>query len=170
MPNSSLVGTAGVYFVAAKLNALGLHCAPTSGSAPSVDLMVSNEDGSRTIALQVKTTRRALRYRGRGEDKVPYECQWEIGEKCARLDSPGLWFALVDLKAEDENSSDFTELPDVYLVPSRVICRHFAEIVRQYDAAGKKLIRWRYHKDVESLKRYRNAWQSLLTQLGVSSD
>ncbi len=33
---TSLTGAAGVYFVAARLNAMGLQCAPTFGNVPNV--------------------------------------------------------------------------------------------------------------------------------------
>jgi hypothetical protein len=111
MNSAALTGAAGVYFVAARLNAMGLQCAP--GNVPSVDILVSNLDGSKLVSLQVKTTMYAMRERGRGEHKKPYEYQWAIGWKSARLDNPNLFFALVDLK-------EFAELPDVFIVPSKV--------------------------------------------------
>jgi hypothetical protein len=117
--HSSLIGSAGVYFVAARLNAMGLQCAPTFGNVPSVDILVSSIDGSALVSLQVKTTTYAMRERGRGDDKRPHHYEWDIGWKSARLDIPNLFFALVDLKS-------FAELPDVFIVPSRVIADYFA--------------------------------------------
>jgi hypothetical protein len=59
--HSLFTGTAGVYFVAARLNGMGFQCAPTFGNVPSVDVLVSNIDGSALISLQVKTITYALR-------------------------------------------------------------------------------------------------------------
>ena len=118
--HTSLTGSAGVYFVAARLNAMGFQCAPTFGNVPSVDVLVSSENGSALIALQVKTTVDGVRTRGRGQEKKPHHYEWDIGWKSARLSIPNLFFALVDLK-------DFTELPDVFIVPSNVIATYFEE-------------------------------------------
>jgi hypothetical protein len=43
--STALVGNAGAYFVAARLSAMGLICAPTFRNTPSVDLLVSDEKG-----------------------------------------------------------------------------------------------------------------------------
>jgi|SRR5579875_2053457 len=145
MPNvhGSLIGSAGVYFVAARLNHLGLQCATTFGNVPSVDILVSNLNGSALISLQVKTTGYALREKGRGENKRPYEYQWAIGWKSARLNVPNLFFALVDLK-------EFVELPDVFIVPSSVIAAYFE------GGDPKTWTYARYHERVEKLSPYKN--------------
>lgn len=149
---TSLIGAAGVYFVAARLNAMGLQCAPTFGNVPSVDVLVSNIDGSAMISLQVKTTGYALRERGRGEDRKPHHYEWDIGWKSARLNIPNLFFALVDLK-------DFVELPDVFVVPSKIIAAYFEggdpEVWR----------RARYHEIIEELSPYKNNWDIIGKQL-----
>jgi len=142
--HSSLIGAAGVYFVAARLNARGFNCAPTFGNVPSVDILVSNIDGSLLLSLQVKTTIFGLRHRGRGEDKRPHHYEWDIGWKSALLNKPSLFFALVDLK-------DFSELPDVFVVPSNIIAGYFA-------AGPEGWPRARYHETVEKLDAYKNNW------------
>src|SRR5260370_11044020 len=116
--HTSLTGAAGVYFVAARLNAMGLQCAATFGNVPSVDILVSSIKGSALVSLQVKTTMDGVRQRGRGDDKKPHHYEWDIGWKSARLNVPNLLFALVDLKG-------FAELPDVFIVPSNVIAEVF---------------------------------------------
>src|SRR5260370_16821867 len=96
--HTSLTGAAGVYFVAARLNAMGLQCAATFGNVPSVDILVSSINGFALISLQVKTTMYGLRERGRGAGSKPYHYELDIVWKSAPLNSPNLFFALVYLK------------------------------------------------------------------------
>jgi hypothetical protein len=65
----SLTGSAGVYCVAAQINAMGLHAALTVRSVPDVDILARTLDGSRAVAIQVKTARFASRHHGKGEEK-----------------------------------------------------------------------------------------------------
>ena len=123
------------------------HCAATFGNVPSVDILVSSLDGSAQVALQVKTTMWGLRYRGRGNERRPYEYQWDIGWKCARLNQPNLFFALVDLKG-------FKELPEVFIVPSGIIATYF-------EAGPEGWPRPRYHETVENLSNYRENWKAI---------
>jgi hypothetical protein len=150
--NPSLTGAAGVYFVAARLNAMGFQCAPTFGNVPSVDILVSSINGSVLISLQVKTTMNGLRERGRGRERKPHHYEWDIGWKSARLNVPNLFFALVDLK-------QFAELPDVFLVPSKVIADYFK------GGNPETWRRARYHEHVENLAPYKNDWGTLCNRL-----
>jgi len=146
-----LTGTAGVYFVASRLAAKGFHAAPTFGNAPNVDILVGLPDGAATISIQVKTTWRALRYRGRKSDRHPDHYEWDVGERSAKLNQPDLFFAFVDLKGGG------TELPDVYIVPSEVVAKAFD---RPYFKTGAKR-RWRWHPKLEVVEQYRNNWNLL---------
>jgi hypothetical protein len=149
--NPSLTGSAGVYFVAARLNALGFHCATTFGNVPSVDILVSSISGGALVSLQVKTANYALREKGRGPEKKPHHYEWDIGWKCARLNIPNLLFALVDLK-------EFTELPDVFIIPSNIIATYF-------EAGPENWPRARYHELIENLAPYKNNWDVLQGRL-----
>ena len=151
MPKQSrvLIGTAGVYFVASQLAARGLHAAVTFGNAPHVDILVGLADGAATLSLQVKTSYRALRTRGRGENKRPDHYEWDVGERSAKLNQVDLFFTFVDLKARSG------ELPDVFVIPSQVVYRYF----ERYFKSG--LGRWRYHPKVDSIVQYKNNWKVL---------
>jgi len=151
--NGALTGAAGVYFVAARLNALGLQCAPTFGNVPNVDILVSNIDGSTLVSLQVKTTVWGMRERGRGDEKKPHHYEWDIGWKSARLNAPNLFFALVDLM-------NFDELPDVFIIPSQIIATYF-------QAGPEGWPRARYHELVETLAPYKNNWSALPFDTGA---
>jgi hypothetical protein len=148
---TSLVGSAGVYFVASRLNAMQLQCAATFGNVPSVDILVSSVGGSALISLQVKTTMSGLRWRGRGEDRKADHYEWEIGWKSARLNNPYLFFALVDLK-------NFEVLPDVFIVPSKVIAKYFA-------AGPEGWPRARHHESIKNLEPCKNDWKTMSERL-----
>lgn len=144
-----LVGTAGVYFVASQLAAQGLHAAVAFGNAPHVDILVGLADGAATLPIQVKTSCRALRTRGRGKNKYPDHYEWDVGERSAKLNQVDLFFAFVDLKAKSR------ELPDVFVIPSQIVYRYF----ERYFKTG--LSRWRYHPKVDSILQYKNNWKVL---------
>jgi hypothetical protein len=124
--------------------------------------------------LQVKTAADALRWRGRGDEKKRDHYEWSIGWKCVELGpAPNLFFALVDLKGFGERSD---VVPDVFIVPSKVIADYFDPHCTMSSGWWKEKTRpdrdewkWaRYHELVEELDQYRNNWAALhnrLTQL-----
>ena len=148
-----LKGVAGVHYVASQLSFLGFHAVPTTRNVRGPDLLVSNLEGSRGISLQVKTTVWAMRTRGYGDQKKPHHYEWDIGWSSAKANYPSLFFALVDLKK-------FQGLPDVFIVPSKVIFEYFK---------GGKPETWpraRYHPLVEDADPYKNNWNLLKQALG----
>lgn len=154
-----LIGTAGVYHVAAQLAARDYHAAVTFGNAPSIDILVGLSDGGATLSLQVKTSRSALRTRGRGNSKQPYEYQWDVGEKSAKLNHPDLFFVFVDLKLGRG------ELPDFWVVPSQFV---FSTFDNSYFKSGVKR-RWRWHRKIEEIEQYKNNWDILRNHLETSA-
>lgn len=148
---SILIGTAGVYYVAYELALRGFHAAVTHGNAPAVDLLVANVDGAASLSIQVKTSRWALRTRGRKPNKVPDHYEWDVGEKSAKKNRPNLFFAFVDLKSGRE------EKPDVFIVPSKVVFDYFSRY--------EKLSRWRYHPKIDTIQQYKNNWVILTSFL-----
>lgn len=149
---ASFVDATGVYWVMAKLNALGKHCAPTHRGAPHIDVLVTSEDGGRSISLQVKTARNARRYKGKEPNKILDHCEWTMGEKCYSLNSDRVWFALVDLR-----HSKLDVLPDVYLVCSTAIHATFKRVVKTKFGGDPTAWKWkRYHPTMEELPRPNN--------------
>jgi len=150
--SSQLTGVAGVHYVAALLSYLGFHAVPTTRNVAGPDLLISNLNGSKSLSMQVKTTVWAMRTRGRGEDKKPHHCEWDIGWGSARANYKSLFFALVDLK-------EFTELPTVFVVPSNVIFKYF-------DGGDPKTwTRARYHPEIHEIEPYKNNWDLLRAEL-----
>ncbi len=150
-----LTGTAGVYHVASRLAAQGFHAAVTFGNAPSVDILVSQVEGAANLSIQVKTSRWALRTRGRGRQKQPHHYEWDVGERTANLRHPDLFFAFVDLKSGKE------ELPDVFIVPSQRVYEAFDN---RYFKSGEAR-RWRWHPLIKEIEQFRNNWSLLRDHL-----
>ena len=153
--SSQLTGVAGVHYVASYLNYLGFHAVPTTRNVPGPDLLVSNLKGSSSISLQVKTTIWAMRTRGRGDSKKPHHHEWDIGWSSAKLNYPGLFFALVDLQG-------FQNLPEVFIVPSRVIFRYFK------GGDPETWLRARYHPLVPDISQYKNNWKLITSALRIT--
>ena len=146
----NLLGSAGVHYVAACFQARDYHAAPTIRNAPTVDLLVSAANGRRHLAVQVKTAQDALRLKGRGGRKRPHHYEWPFSwsslKGAARVPRKRFLFALVDMKGFPDG------VPDVFLVPSRVLLRYYR------DGLPKKWKWPRYHPSVAALRRYKNNW------------
>ncbi len=148
--DTAMRGMTGVHHVASMLLYREIHAAITTGNAPNVDVLAGLKNGTATIGIQVKTTKDALRYSGRGREKRPQEYQFPLGKKYAKTLVPGLWFAFVDLKK-------FEFLPDVYILNSHEVVSVFEEI--------EELAWWRFHRPVEEIEQYRNAWHRIEDEL-----
>lgn len=153
---TALLGTAGVYYVASYLNANGFHAAPTLGNAFHVDLLVATGRGSASLSLQVKTSLNALRTRGRGSSKKPYQYQWAMD--CGGVSpSRNLFFVLVDLRGEPTRL-----VPDVFVVPSRVIGTYYRRVLRESFNGNPEKWKWRrYHPSIDDMISYKNNWKIL---------
>jgi len=82
-------------------------------------------------------------YAGPQRSKKPHHYEWEIGWSSARENHPHLFFALVNLKR-------FQELPDVFIIPSKVIFKYFK------GGDSKTWVRARYHPSVGKAGKYKN--------------
>src|SRR5882724_756862 len=111
--DSILIGAAGEHYVAFRLAQLGFVVAIPRGGSPTVDLLTSNVDGSRTLAIQVKTTEWAERQRGRGDEKRLHHLEFPLGHKAAHHASDRLFYVFVDMQGRDPKSH-----PVCYIVPS----------------------------------------------------
>jgi len=105
---SQFIGASGQYFVAYQLAKRNIHASLTLGNAPSVDIIAAKEDGSKSISIQVKTSKDAYRHKKYGHEG----CEWFVGSSVIGKSSPDLWYAFVDLRMGSGNE------PTVYIVPS----------------------------------------------------
>ena len=145
-------GTAGVYYVMYRLARLGVHASATHGNAPGVDILASTPDGSRTLAIKVKTTVYATREHGRGENRVPWQLQFPLGHHSASLDREPLVFVFVDLHPFDpaRPSGAYAE-PFCYIIPSHIVHEKFKGWMNL-----KALIR--LHEPITWMNQYRDNW------------
>jgi hypothetical protein len=146
-------GTAGVYYVMFQLAARGFHASCTMGNAPYLDILVSSEEGERSLALQVKTTEHAMRHRGRKDQRKPHHLEFPLGHKAAKLNRAGVMFAFVDLAAWSDKQVV------TYLVPSPKVhdfCAGWVDDVKMV----------RFHPSIEWMGPYREAWDQISAVVG----
>ncbi len=114
---SILSGVAGVYYVAAELSRRGLIASTTSRNTRGIDVLVSSQDASRQVGVQVKTSQ--------GDGR-----KWLLVEHAERYFADNLFYVFVDLK--DEGSRDY------FVVPSRVVAEFIRDAHQQWiNAPGR---------------------------------
>jgi len=96
-----LTGVAGEYYVAAELSKRGYVGSITLRNTDGIDILASNSDGSRTVAIQVKT-------------KSDHLKGWTLNAKAENLYNPKLFYIFVNL------NNDQTP-PDYHIVKSKVV-------------------------------------------------
>jgi hypothetical protein len=110
MRNSkSLIGIAGAHFVAAELCQRGIIATVTSRNTEGIDILASNQQGSKSVSIQVKTSGPELR--------KSYSRSWILNNKAEKNFSDNLFYVFVDLKLGNEK-------PDCYVVPSKEVANY----------------------------------------------
>lgn len=102
--SSILAGVSGEYFVAAELSRRGYICSVTLKNTKGIDILVCNEDATKTLGIQVKTNQI-----NRNE--------WILNEKCEKLIDENIYYVFVNLKRVDE-------LPEFFIVPSKIVASY----------------------------------------------
>jgi Holliday junction resolvase-like predicted endonuclease len=97
--SSILIGVAGEYFVAAELSRRGYVASITLRNTRGIDIIASNEDGDKTVNIQVKTKRIG----------VP---DWIVTKKAENVKDANMFYVFVSLGKDTEN-------PDFHIVPSK---------------------------------------------------
>lgn len=161
----ALTGSAGVYFVAAQINAMGYHAALTIRSVPHVDLLASTLDGSRSVGIQVKTARFASRKRGKGSERATFEYQWAMSENSwqAAAHSKTLLFVFVDLGCEQ--GEPLADLPDVFIVPTNFLKNYYRAVVKNFGGNPADWKWKRLHAAASNFDRFKNNWAPLKASL-----
>ena len=146
----AVVGLTGTYFVAAELSQLGYIATVTSRNTRGIDLLASNREGTKTVSIQVKTSRAENVSR-----------KWHISKKQENLHSDQLFYVFVDLKQNQK--------PDFYIVPSKEVAEYIKgeheEWLKTPGRGGRK------HKDTDmrffeildekDIPKYFNRWDLL---------
>lgn len=143
--SSILAGVSGEYFVAAELSRRGYICSITLKNTKGIDVLVCNEDATRTLGIQVKTNQ-------------INKSEWILNEKSENLVDENMFYVLVNLKKSNE-------LPEFYIVPSEVIANYTSTNHKKWlKEKGKKGQQrndstMRKFKDTEKI--YLNRWDLL---------
>jgi len=164
--SDALTGSAGVYFVAAQINAMGYHAALTIRSVPNVDLLAGTLDGSHSIGIQVKTSTHASRKRGKDKERATFQYQWGLGENAwkSAFRSKNLLFAFVDLDCDQ--GKDLAALPDVFIVRTNFLRKYYRNEVKQHFDGDPSKWKWkRMHVDASEFDQFKNNWAPLKASL-----
>jgi len=117
--SSILAGVSGEYFVAAELSRRGYICSVTLKNTKGIDILVCNEDATKTLGIQVKTNQ-------------INKNEWILNEKCEKLIDENIFYVFVNLKMTDE-------LPEFYIVPSKVVAVYTSSNHKKWlNEKGKK--------------------------------
>jgi len=109
---ADLAGVAGEYFVAAELSRRGFIASISLRNTRGIDILATNQAGSRSVTIQCKTSQ--SRCRG-----------WVLNEKCEAFVSGTHFYAFVSLG----NAGD---RPRFHIVPSRVVAKRVKESHREW--------------------------------------
>ena len=100
---NSSIGIAGEYFVAAELTRRGYVASLTGKNTKAIDILASNKDGSKSVAIQVKTCNKL------------YVDKWMMTQSSETVFSDNLFYVLVNMNEG--------EMPDYYIVPSAYVAQ-----------------------------------------------
>jgi hypothetical protein len=142
---STLVGVAGEYYVAAELSARGFIAAITLSNSRGIDIITTLPDGKRSVSIQVKTSSK------RGE-------KWILNKKDEVPRSGSHFFVFVLLQGEGKR-------PSFHIVPSLIVADHIETSHRRWlqgkrpDGQPRKDTSMRQYCD--SNKQYLEQWHLL---------
>lgn len=130
---NTLTGAAGEHLVAAELSIRGFSVGLTRGGSRSVDLLASNADGSRSVAIQVKASCRA-----RVVKKTGKKSHWAfmLSTRDIHQKTRAIIYVFVSLKGTS------VVQPDYFILPGDVVsqrleqkyrCRNRVTPIRQLD-------------------------------------
>lgn len=124
-------GMTGLYLVAAELSQLGFIVSPTSRSAQTADLLVTDAACKNTYAVQVKTNASTFNF-------------WLVNSKTSEIVSENLVYALVNLRKIG---------PEFFLVPSGVVAQ---KVVVSKPSKTRSTV-W-YSVYLKDIAEFKNNW------------
>lgn len=140
-----LSGVAGEYFVAAELSARGYLASITLRNTKGVDILCSNGDASRTVAIQVKTNSMSSR-------------DWILNEKSENYFAENLFYIFVNLNSGQKS-------PDYFIVPSIIVAKYVKDGYHSWISISGR--GGKAHKDTlmrkfdDKNEQYLNRWDLL---------
>lgn len=142
---SLLSGVAGEYFVAAELSRRGYLASITLRNTKGVDILCSNADATKTVAIQVKNNRRSNR-------------EWVVNQKAESFFADNHFYIFVNLH-------DDKQQPDYFIVPSKTVATHVKETYAAWLAAsgkgGRAHVDTTMRKFTDLNEEYKDHWELL---------
>jgi hypothetical protein len=128
---SQITGMRGVFLAAAYLSKLGFVVSPTSRNTAGADLLVTDQDCTRAMTVQVKANAKSSSF-------------WLVGKEAVNLVSSTHFYVLV-------NGCDGDEA-EYFVVPSRVVAKRTRKIQRPNSV-------W-YSIRLKDINAYRSKWKA----------
>lgn len=142
---TTLTGVAGEYFVAAELSRRGYIASISLRNTRGIDILVTNQNASRSITIQCKT-------------KQGGEKSWGLDKKCEDFFAPDHYYVFVALTEENER-------PSFHIIPSDTLAKLIADSHQRYlqkprnDGRPRADTRMRRFSDFED--KYLDRWELL---------
>ncbi|MDD5138823.1 MAG: hypothetical protein PHY43_01020 [Verrucomicrobiales bacterium] len=108
----SFTGVAGEYFVAAELSRRGYIASISLRNARGIDILATNQAGSRSITIQCKTSQDRLN-------------SWMLTEKSEQFFAPNHFYVFVGLGKPNER-------PGFHIIPSTTVAKYITKSHRRY--------------------------------------
>ena len=145
--SSILVGVAGEYFAAAELSRRGYIASITLRNTKGIDIIATNEKGSKSINIQVKTS----------SNRTP-RGGWILNQKAEQISDNNLFYIFVTIPKNNES-------PSFHIVPSKDIAHDVKTGHKKWlETPGKKgqkhnETNMRYWRDGDN--KYLDRWDLL---------
>jgi len=140
-----LTGISGEYFVAGELSRRGHYSSITLRNTKGVDIICSNEDYSKEVTIQVKTSKSSKR-------------SWIVNKKSGKNYSKNHFYVFVNL-------NDFDSIPDYFIVPSKTVATYIQKDYQRWIKEGKKLGKKRKDSSIRKFNdeqgKFQNRWDLL---------
>jgi len=140
-----LGGVSGEYFVAAELSRRGYIASITLRNTRGVDVLCSNEDVSKQVSIQVKTTKESNQV-------------WILDKKAEDYHSPSHFYVFVKLNKQDVK-------PDFFIVPSKTVAKIVKESHQKWLHGKSKTVKKRKDSSMRKFEdkegKYLNRWDLL---------
>jgi hypothetical protein len=115
---TTLVGVAGEYFVAAELSVRGYLASVTLRNSRGIDIIASNSDATKSVSIQVKTSKGG----------AP---SWILSKKSESISSESHFYVLVLLKGPGNR-------PDYYIASSKVVADYISKNHKKWLSGTKR--------------------------------
>lgn len=152
----NLTGNAGEYFVCSELSKLNILPLITPKNNPLFDIIATNADGSKYVAIQVKTM------------GLNNEQGWKINKQIAvKKNNPNLFLALVNLKTKAQNEFYIFQYDDFVDKVEKVYQDYITQPHKKSGLQKAEVnFRWFDHKNFTEADNFRkNDWRLILDKL-----